>query len=183
MDIRQWLDHIAYREPPSGGEEALGLPDPQPSEPERPTHEYRRKKRRTTSDSSIIRVRHHHRERSKAAKHAHSSTKDSGSEHADERHDSCESSQSTGYLLDQTVEKPYEKRARHKTKVDRYEPKTRGQRKKRKARDAREDRKSGPKRRKSHRSGNEGRTTGLVQSFQLKNGPKNNRLTVSGCLS
>jgi len=68
--------------------------------------------------------------------------------------------------------KVYEKRARHKTKPDRYEYKPK------KGKEEHEPKKSKSKRQKRDRTADGARTTGIVQSFQLKNGPKSNRLTV-----
>ena len=72
--------------------------------------------------------------------------------------------------------KTYDKRARHKTRIDRYEPKTKKQKRER---TTDKDKKSNQRRRKPRRKDDGGRTIGLVQTFQLKNGPRNNRLTVS----
>lgn len=72
--------------------------------------------------------------------------------------------------------KTYERRARHKTKADRYEPKAK------KKKSKQDERKEKPlaKRCKARRIGNGGRTADLVQKFTLKNGPpKDRRLTVS----
>ncbi|KAK4550120.1 hypothetical protein LTR36_003087 [Oleoguttula mirabilis] len=176
MDIRQWLENTADRAPP-GQEVELGLPaflQPR-SEPEQLTHKYRRKRKRASSDSSIIEARHPHHKRVEAASYAHSSDKVRGPDHAVARSRSSQSSRSSTSTPRQVFQKTYEKRARHRTKPDRYEPKSKEQRKEREARDGQRSR---PKRRKSHRSGDGGKTTRLVHSFQLKNGPKNNRLTL-----
>ncbi|KAI7692079.1 hypothetical protein KC322_g11031, partial [Hortaea werneckii] len=77
--------------------------------------------------------------------------------------------------VDAVHEHAYTRKARHKTKPGHYEPKSRKQRRELKARN---DSRSRPRHRKSHRSGDGGRATGLVQSFQLKNGPKGGRLTL-----
>ncbi|KAI7363803.1 hypothetical protein KC354_g6204 [Hortaea werneckii] len=137
MDIRQWLDDTADREPPDVDVPpgSLHLPNPQ-NLPARHARRNRRKRKRASSDSSIIVPPHSH---------------DAVHEHA------------------------YTRRARHKTNPDRYEPKSRKQEREPKACN---DSRSRPKHRKSHRSGDGGRTTGLVQSFQLKNGPKGGRLTL-----
>jgi len=177
MDITQWLENTADRVPPDQ-EVDLGFPEflQAHDEPEHVTRKYRRRKKRASSDSSIIEPRREHHQRGKAANYAHSSGEVRGADHAIARSRSSHSYASSEPDPQTTRVKIYEKRARHKTKPDRYEPNSK---KRRKEREAREDGRSRPKRRKSHRSGDGGRTTGLVQSFQLKNGPKNSRLTVS----
>lgn len=155
-----------------------GFIQPQ-SEPEQLTRKYRQKRKRASSDSSIIEARHSHRKRTKAAKRAHSSDEAESAGPAVARSRSSQSSQRSSSIARQAPRKSYDKRARHKTKADRYEIKSK---KPRKEREPREEERSRPTRRKSHRSGDGRRTTGLVQSFQLKNGPKNSRLTVSRCM-
>jgi len=174
MDIRQWLEDTA----PPNHEAVSDFLQPQQIEPEQVTHKYRRKRKRPPSDSSIIiEPRHPDHELGKATKYyAHSSHEVRGAAHAVPKPQSLPSSQSSRPRSDEAPLKTYEKRRRHKTKPNHYEPKSKRHRKER---DAHEDTKAQPKRRKSHRSGDGGRTTGLVQSFQLKNGPKNSRLTVS----
>lgn len=73
--------------------------------------------------------------------------------------------------------KTYERRARHKTKPDRYESKKQNVRE-RKQRDDAGERKSKRKRGQTHRKGDGKRTESLVQGFRLKNGPSHSRLTV-----
>ncbi|KAK5131424.1 hypothetical protein LTR08_000960 [Meristemomyces frigidus] len=180
MDIRQWLEETADHALPDQDAD-LGLPaflQPHP-EPEQPARKYRRKRKQPSADSSIIELQHPQHARHTAANHAPSSNEARDADDAVTKPRSWRSSQSC--VSGDVPRKAYEKRARHKTRLDRYEPKSkerREERKERKEREAREERKSRPKRRKSHRSGDGGRTSGMVQSFQLKNGPKNNRLTL-----
>lgn len=71
--------------------------------------------------------------------------------------------------------KTYERRARHKTKADRYQPKAKKRKLVQSEQKGEEPR---AKRRKARHNG--GRTAELVQKFTLKNGPcKDRRLTVS----
>ncbi|KAK5124155.1 hypothetical protein LTR85_001858 [Meristemomyces frigidus] len=176
MDIRQWLENTADRAPPDQEVQLDWPASLQPhSEPGQLTRKYRRKRKRASSDSSIIEARHPHHNRVKAADDAHSSDGIVSADRAAARPRSSLSSQRSRSAQREAPVKTYEKRARHKTKPDRYEPKSK---KHRKVRDTREDERSRPRRRKSHRSGDGGRTTGLVQSFQLKTGPKNSRLTL-----
>ena len=180
MDIRQWLEETADRAPPDQ-EADVGLPaflQPHP-EPEAPTHKYRRRKKQPSADSSIIEARHPKHPRHKAAGHAHSPDQAGRVEASFAKSRSSQSSRSSAF--EEIPQKAFEKRARHKTRSDRYQPKSKERHrkgKKRKESEERDDRHSKPKRRKSHRSGDGGRTSGLVQSFELRNGPKNNRLTV-----
>lgn len=179
MDIQRWLENTADREPPDQQDHPT-IPDfLQPHrEPEKPARKYRRKRKRASSDSSILELQHHHHHQSRPINHAHSSDGFRAADHSVARSRIWQSSQDAELDADQAPAKTYERRARHKTRPDRYEPKANMHSKRRESRESRGAR---PKRRKSHRSGDGGRTTGLVQSFQLKNGPKNNRLTVS-CL-
>lgn len=174
MDIGRWLECTADRAPPDPSSDH-NIPEALRShcvEPDRVGRGYHHGKKRRLSNSSVIAPINAWR----AEEPAHSQLSQ------DVRHHTARAlPQSPGRLHsthsaldDVPTTKTYEKRARHKTRPDRYEHKTRKQEKER---DARKE--SKPKRRKSHRSGDGHRTTGLVQSFQLKNGPKNNRLTVS----
>lgn len=180
MDIRGWLEGTADRAHPDGSDNAA---DPNQrilggdlSHQKPVAHRSSRKRKRASSDSSII------------ATHRH------GTRHAPEslrtvspvplvRHGSPDMRSCGASSRSKSSSKPgsrgkayskYERRPRHKTRPDRYEPKRKEERKQRRPRDDKE-----LKRRKSHRNHDRSRTTGLVQSFQLKNRPKNNRLTVS----
>jgi len=182
MDIRQWLDTTVDRASPTE-DEHHGIADffqkrheDQAGEDVRP--QYRRKRKRPSSDSSLIQTRQYDRERREHDKSSAGEIR--GVAHAVTISSRSQTSRSSA--SSESIEPPpktYEKRARHKTRPDRYEHKPKKPRKRREARAG--DKKS--KRRKSHRSGDGGRTTGLVESFQLTNGPKKNRLTVSGRLS
>ncbi|GAB1741894.1 hypothetical protein NU219Hw_g7300t1 [Hortaea werneckii] len=181
MDIRQWLDDTADREPPDVDVPpgSLQLPNPQDL-PTRHARRSRQKRKRASSDSSIIVPPHSHskRGRRRPQVQAHSSTPSAvgyacGTEDAGA--DACSSSDDPKSAVDAVHEQAYTRRARHKTNPDRYEPKSRKQKREPKVRNHSRSR---PKHRKSHRSGDGGRTTGLVQSFQLKNGPKGGRLTL-----
>lgn len=77
--------------------------------------------------------------------------------------------------MHELAHKKYEKRARYKTRPDHYDVKPP---KRCRRRDTRSERERRRLRHQSHRSGDGHRTTGLVQSFHLKNGPKNHRLTL-----
>ena len=187
MDITQWLQETAGRAPPDRSDE-INIPDflrPHHRAGDKPSRSYRRKRKRASSDSSVIAP--------KLINHLHNkaTTRSLSPAHIRNAHDTATVSQHSQHSQSHRIAqghaptKTYEKRARHKTKADRYEPKVK---KPRKERDSKHDSKSNQKRRKSHRSGDGERTMGLVQSFQLKEGPKKNRLTVSihqrrSCLS
>lgn len=177
MDIRQWLENTADREPP-GRPDDISIPEKVRNDrqaDDQVGQSYRYKKKRASSDSSIIAPkRTQYRKvpspaRSPAREHARQK------DEAAQRQQDGESSEKSHSIHD-APSKTYEKRARHKTKADRYEPKAGKQKRKR---NAHKDEKNSRKRRKLHRNDDGGRTTGLVQSFQLNNGPKNSRLTVS----
>ena len=189
MDIQRWLHDTADRAPPDPSDD---LPVPaflrSPREAENHTRKYRRKRKRAASDSSIISQQQdfhqlgvsarpaNRRRRDGRSRHSEGFARsiDSGSRYAEKRSPARSSDPGDP---SRPADNPYERRARHKTKADRYQPK------KEKGRQKKDDEphahKSKQERRKSHRSGDGGRTAGLIQSFQLKNGPKNNRLTAS----
>ncbi|KAI7155311.1 hypothetical protein KC349_g7071 [Hortaea werneckii] len=183
MDIGQWLDDTADREPPDGDVPpgSLQLPNPQ-NLPTRHARRNRPKRKRASSDSSIIVPPHSHSKRGcrRPRVQTHSSTP-SAVEYACDAEDAGADAYSSSALgdpkstVDAVHEHAYTRRARHKTNPDRYEPKSKKQKREPKARN---DSRSRPRHRKSHRSGDGGRPTGLVQSFQLKNGPKGGRLTL-----
>ncbi|KAI6801954.1 hypothetical protein KC332_g15395 [Hortaea werneckii] len=179
MDIRQWLDDTADREPPDV--DVLPGPNPQniPTTHARRDH---RKRKRASSDSSIIvpPLSHGKRRRRQPRVQAESSTPPAvenacGAEDAGADAYSSSALDDPKPAVDAVHEHAYTRKARHKTHPDRYKPKSRNQRRELKARN---DSGSRPRHRKSHRSGDGGRATGLVQSFQLKNGPKSGRLTL-----
>ncbi|KAK5738546.1 hypothetical protein LTR17_005882 [Elasticomyces elasticus] len=168
--IQRWLQNTADREPPEQTEHHAQ--EHAPDETEQLGKRYRRKRKRASSDSSLLQPRHSHLDRAKSAHRARSSGGLRDATHDHPRRDGEQSQVSARSHREEAPRKSYEKRARHKTKADRYEPKSKNQRK------DRDEPKTGSKRRKSHRSGDGGRTTGLVQSFQLKDGPQKSRLTL-----
>jgi len=177
MDIRQWLDNTADRAPPDQpvveGIADFLQPRQEPTAKDFLRPRYRRKKRRPSSDSSFIIPRHLADARQQSTEpHGHAASADHRAAHSITRSRTSQSSRNRELA---PPSRTYERRPRHKTKTDRYQSKPK------KHRQGREERAEGKlsKRRKSHRNDDGERTTGLVQSFQLKNGPKNNRLTVS----
>ncbi|KAK3069474.1 hypothetical protein LTR53_012156 [Teratosphaeriaceae sp. CCFEE 6253] len=170
MDIHSWLEKTADREPPEQPEHPT-FPDAPPHATVKHVGKRHRKRKRASSDSSLLVLQQPHHERARTPNRAHSSD--------DVRHDAGRHVGRSGRRRRSSAEsqegqraaKTYEKRARHKTKPDRYEAKT-------KTHQDEVGPREGTKRRKSHRSGDGGRTTGLVQSFHLKNGPKSSRLTL-----
>jgi hypothetical protein len=178
MDIRRWLEDTADREPPDHSDD---INIPEKFRNDRPDHDqvarsYRYKRKRASSDSSIIAPKQsYHR-------NAQAPTRAPSPDHVRRPEDAARGSRrKSGSRVSSSSQrdapaKTYERRARRKTRPDRYEPKVKRQKR---ARDTGKEKKSGQKRRRSHRVHDGGRTTGLIQSFRLKNGPKNNRLTVS----
>lgn len=179
MDIKEWLQNAAYREPPDEQEHSRFPNVPQPqlgaSKPARPSHRHKRK--RVSSDppaNGADRGGHgrHRRAHSSSSDHVRLAQKETAA--ADSRSGDSSHGESSASSRERGPVRSYDKRARHKTRPDRYERKPA----KRKEQEPHRAKKSKSKRRKGHPTGDGARTTGLVQSFQLKNGPKNNRLTV-----
>lgn len=173
MDIHHWLRHTADREPPDGRQ--YTVPDHMQAytediDGEHATERYRRKRKRASSDCSLI--EHPRRERAKDIRYACSTEHSRHITPSAFRHRSRDKSRSDDSPPREKQHRSYERRPRHKTKADRYEPRRKHER------EHSTPRKSVPKRRVSRRSADGGRSAGVVQSFQLKNGPKNNRLTV-----
>jgi hypothetical protein len=178
MDIRQWLEHTADREP-SDPSDDIGIPGMFRNDPpvrDQAARSYRHKRKHAASDSSII-IPPGQSYRQKAEVRARSSSPDllRQKKDADGVRRDRESSDDSQSRHKSAPAKTYERRARHKTRADRYVPKAMKQKRET---EKRKEGKGHRKRRKSQRAGDGGRTAGLVQSFQLMNGPKNNRLTV-----
>lgn len=185
MDVRAWLQNTADREPPDE-EDRAGFPDylrPERYTTEEHRHVNQSKRKRASSEPDRVQ---RHPSRGRHGGHERAAERDSSSDHVRGARSGTTSSQSSSSderrepSPDRRFNRTFERRARHKTKDDRYEPKAK---KRRKEHESRKDRKAKEKsksrRRKSHRSGDGTRTAGLVTSFQLKDRPKNNRLTVS----
>jgi hypothetical protein len=171
MDIHTWLENTADRAPPDTADDRPS-DAPRPDIPRPPSDLARqfRHKRKRASDSSLIdpgiNRRHAVPPLPRTATPAYHAVRTDP-----DRSGTCTSS-SSGEA--RAPARTYERRPRHKTRTDRYE------RKGKKAQQGAEPTRRGkkPKRRKSDRTHDGSRTAGLVQSFQLKNGPKNSRLTV-----
>ena len=182
MDIRGWLEGTADRAPPDGSDDRVdrdgGLRRDDLSLGPPPERQDYRKRKRASSDSSIIAPRRHGTRHAPASMSLHTASPDPGirQKSPDARSRGSSSRRSSRPEADAAALRKYERRPRHKTRPDRYEAKRKKERKERKPRDD-------SKRRKSHRTHDGSRTTGLVQSFQLKNGPKHSRLTVSRQIS
>lgn len=190
MDIQGWLQGTADRAPPNQSDEpdALNLVRAAHVVETARVTRYHQKRQRAATDSSIIAPRQKASNRSKVAaqsagagrgRHVHQHS--SGAESASRGESSRLASQEHRRFarMEQPDTKTYERRARHKTKPDRYEPKTtrKGQRKRRGSVD---ERKPKRKSRRADHGGDGKRTESLVQGFRLKNRPPNGRLTVSG---
>jgi hypothetical protein len=187
MDIQGWLQDTADRAPPNPSEEIDTPAVGRYAQGDEATTviRYGRKRRRTGSDSSIIAPQRRTDYRSKAEDRSAHAARDrsadglvSGSLSASRHRRPPSQERDMDGRNKQPEPKTYERRARHKTKADRYEPKkqdTKG----RKQRDDAGERKSKRKGSRAHRGGDGKRTESLVQGFRLKNGPSNSRLTVS----
>lgn len=177
MDIRDWLQNTADREPPDEQDHpSLRFPGgsyPQATsvgaaESVRPRHKRKRVLGEgaggcSSCDDQRLAV-------ADAASDSHSSDSTTYSPHRN---------RARGAPGSKNPVEVFERRARHKTRPERYEPKSK---KHNREHDLRREKKkkSTLKRRKSRRNGGDNaRTTGLVQSFQLNTGNRNSRLTVS----
>jgi hypothetical protein len=187
MDIQGWLQDTADRAPPNASDEVDAPAVGRYTQGGEATTaiRYRRKRRRTGSDSSIIAPQRRADYRSKAEGRSANAARDRSADRlgshslSASRHRRPQSRErDVGDRIKQPETKTYERRARHKTKADRYEPKKQDT-KKRKRRDDAGERKSKRKGSRAHRGGDGKRTESLVQGFRLKNGPSNSRLTVS----
>ncbi|KAF2217605.1 hypothetical protein CERZMDRAFT_80321 [Cercospora zeae-maydis SCOH1-5] len=180
MDIREWLQHIADREPPEE-QQKLAFPDSmqQPTVGAAKHSRSRVAKRKRPSndvrDEAALPTGH--------AKRRHRVTHSSSSECVQRTPDSdatslsettSQSSELHGVDRQRAPAECFKRRPRHKTRADCYESKP----KRKKAHKSRDAKKPKSKHQKSRRRGDGDRTTDLVQSFQLKNGAKNNRLTL-----
>lgn len=177
MDIRDWLQHVADREPPEE-QETLGIPDYlQPTTKHARSHLV---KRRRLSNDAKHEAEHRNGYSKRRHLVAHSSSPDRVQRAPESDASASEESSQDSEHLEVTRAKvtadSFERRARHKTRPDRYEAKPKAKRDRRSREETKGKSKS--KHRKSRRTGDGARTAELVQSFQLKNGAKNNRLTV-----
>lgn len=188
MDVREWLQNTVDREPPDG-DDCHGFPDF--LQPDRYAEHHRgrqsqRRRRRGSSHSPPAVLRRAPKRKGKATSsqpatadqwHPVASATTSGhgtsdsASIADDRRER---------VRDPSPARIFERRARRKTRPDRYEP---NPKKRKKDGHTGDQRKRKPKHRKTRQHNGDGaRTNGLVQSFQLKNRPKNQRLTVSAVL-
>jgi len=185
MDIQGWLQGTADRAPPNPSDEvdALAFGPPAHVEATKSKH-YRRKRKRAASDSSVIVLQQRAEHRGKAEDPSVNATRGRPADvnvtrsSSASRHRRLRSQEhGTDGRVRASDQKTYERRARRKTKPDRYESKKRNVRERKEDDDAGE---RAPKRKRgrAHRSGDGKRTESLVQGFRLKNGPSNNRLTV-----
>jgi hypothetical protein len=154
MDIQGWLQGTADRAPPNPSDEPHALDFLQTAHGAETTKatRYHRKRHRAATDSSIIAPQ--------------------------QKEEPSRPENGRNARPEQPNSNTYERRARHKTKPDRYEPKT-TEKRQRKRDGSVEERKPKHKSRRVHRGGDGKRTESLVQGFRLKNGPSKSRLTVS----
>lgn len=187
MDIQGWLQDTADRAAPVPSDDfgALAFGRPIQGIEATTTIPRRRTRKRAASDSSIIVPQRPTDHRGKADdRQSANAAKDRPVQVIVSRSNSASrpsSSVSQDDVIDDRTKrsgaKTYERRARHKTKPDRYDPR----KKKVKARKQRDDageQKSKRKRSRLTRGGDGKRTEDLVQGFRLKNGPSKSRLTV-----
>jgi hypothetical protein len=179
MDVRSWLQHTVDRASPEPRQfERPSPPRPLPESPNEDVkrrRKYRRKRKRERESPLTTRAP------SLPPENRRSSDDDTSSVEVDlTRSDSAASTDS-----DRASEKtsgaasakgPYDRRARRKTRTDRYESK---RRKTKKAQSGKPKKDIKKKERKDGRGRDGVRTQDLIQSFKMKNGPKKKRLTVS----
>jgi len=186
MDIQGWLQDTADRAPPNPSDEvdarAFG-PTAQGFEATN-SRRYRPKRKRANSDSSIIAPQKKADLRGKADDRPANATRGrradvnvTQSNSSSRHHRPRPQDHGTDGGGQTSDPKTYERRARHKTKPDRYESKKQNVRARKENDDAGVPK---PKRKRSqaHRRDDGNRTESLVQGFKLKSGPSNSRLTV-----
>ncbi|KAK4987934.1 hypothetical protein LTR50_004271 [Elasticomyces elasticus] len=181
MDVRQWLASTTEAERPTSLT-APGFPDflrgrADAQNAETVDRQNNHKRRRTASGSSILEVaaprkhRGHRVHETRRDRERRSGGSDSTRSVTSSALQSSSSSLGSS-TQNQQPAKTYERRARHKTRTDRYEPKIDTS----KRRTAKKEKKSTKKSRKTKKT-RENLFTGLVQSFHAKNVPKD-RLTL-----
>jgi len=190
MDVQRWLHEITVQEPPaSSGDLRISTSRGSAEKEGNEVRKYRRRYKRAAGGSPSIapqREGHLHagfeepgdlaqsgRRRRRRGDETESS--DIGSRFTETA--SGVGSSSNNDETRRPIERSYERRARHKTKTDRYQPKQ--ARKQKQRRDGGRADKTKNKRHKSRRTGDGQRTEQLIQSFQLRNGREGHRLTAS----
>jgi hypothetical protein len=186
MDIQGWLQGTADRAPPNPSDEvdAPAFGPPTPIIKATNSKRYSRKRKRAASDSSVISLQQWAERRGKADDRSANATRVRSVDVSVTQSRSASRQRrprSQEHGADGRVQAPdqktYERRARRKTKPDRYESKKQDVRE-RKQREDTGERKSKRKRTRAHRGGDGKRTESLIQGFKLKNKPSNSRLTV-----
>jgi hypothetical protein len=171
MDIRVWLQNTVDREPPDArdGGATPHHPQPQLGEADAIRTWHRRKRRPASSDASHgalrspRRTKHRHR-------HTGAPPSDARARSPEDSHRHSGGDGRNRMSSREPVSRPFERRARHKTRPERYEHTSRD--------------KSNPHGeknvsvRKHNRRGIGVRTTELLDRYQPNNGPVNGRLTV-----
>lgn len=189
MDIQGWLQGTADRAPPNLSDEvdALACGPPTPTIEATKSERDHWKRKRAASDSSVLSMQQRAERRGKVDDRSANAARvrpadvSVAQSHSASRHRRPSKPRSQGHGADDGVQvpeqKPYERRARRKTKPDRYESKKEDVRERKQLEDSGE-RRPKRKRTRAHRSGDGKRTESLVQGFKLKNRPANSRLTV-----
>lgn len=186
MDIQGWLQGTADRAPPNPSDEvdAPAFGPPTPIIKATNSKRYSRKRKRAASDSSVISLQQWAERRGKADDRSANATRVRSvdvsvtqSRSASRQRRPRSQEHGADVRVQAPDQKTYERRARRKTKPDRYESKKEDVRERKQREDAGE-RKSKRKRTRAHRGGDGKRTESLIQGFKLKNKPSNSRLTV-----
>lgn len=185
MDIQGWLQHTTDRAPPVPSDDfALAFGRPIQGIEATTAIPRRRTRKRAASDSSIIAPQRRSDHQGKADHRPAIAARNRPVEAIVSRSNSASRhprSVSQEHVTEDRAKRPgaktYERRARHKTKPDRYDPQKQKVRA-RKQRDNVGEQKTKGKRSRLHRGGDGKRTEKLVQGFQLKNKSSKTRLTV-----
>ncbi|KAF2437369.1 hypothetical protein P171DRAFT_400076 [Karstenula rhodostoma CBS 690.94] len=167
MDIHKWLSEtVLPHQPPSppGQEEEHHVPCS--VGPERAPKEQRRRKR-GSSDSSLLAALQHDKGQPSAPSVGEEADETG---HTDASHSASRSERSVS-------SKPYRRKPRHKTRPERYEPLSKDAKERGLHAQRRDGGESNKERRKSRRKKASKSGSGLVQSFQAKNVPRD-RLTL-----
>jgi hypothetical protein len=179
MDIRSWLQHTVDRASPNAPElerpDTVKSPHTSPDRNVRRRQKYcskRKREHRPLRSSQVQSHTHKFQESSDNNTSAVEERSITRSPQADNRNREHASDSAIGAI---SLRGPYDRRARRKTRPDRYEPVPKQAPKAAVKKMERRSKRTGQKER---RAKDGARTRALVQSFEMRNGPKKKRLTV-----
>lgn len=176
MDVQSWLENTADRTSPDQPKAAYSPHFAQSQLKKRNSPRSHHTRRRASSTSLQLVPKQEAQLQTAAVSCSKRRSHGYVTDPNDEGTQSFVSKRSSDRVLCPAPKKSYAKRARHKTRPDRYEAKHK--RREDESVLARKDETS-RKRRKTRPRGDGARTSGLVENFRLNNGSREKRLTVS----